>query len=266
MTRRNSPKPNTKFVIGSVQDARVAQQRLRSLADPAVAAGSARFFKTGPGEYGEGDVFIGIKSLTLKAIAKEFKGLPLAEVECLLHSEVHEDRTLALVILVGQFQQGAGATRKAIYDLYLANTRHINNWDLVDVSAPQIVGGYLEKRSRKPLHRLARSASLWERRISVVATHWFIRHGDFSDTLKMAEKLLGDKEDLIHKAVGWMLREVGKRDVVMLEAFLGQHCGAMPRTTLRYAIERFPEEKRRKYMNGIVRKGKPSGGQRNKAP
>jgi 3-methyladenine DNA glycosylase AlkD len=231
-------------------DAQAAQRRLRGLADPAVAAGAARFFKTGPGEYGEGDVFIGIKSPTLKAVAKEFKGLPLAEVECLLHSEIHEDRTLALAILVGQFTKGDDAIRKAIFDLYLANTRHINNWDLVDLSAPQIVGGYLENRSRKPLERLAKSASLWERRISIVATHWFIRHGDFADTLRIAEKLLKDKEDLIHKAVGWMLREVGKRDVAVLEDFLGRHCRTMPRTALRYAIERFPEAKRQKYMNG----------------
>lgn len=248
MTARKVAASTTQVGPTSNQDGRAAQQRLRSLADPAVAAGSARFFKTGPGEYGEGDVFIGIKSPTLKAVAKEFKGLPLAEVECLLHSPVHEDRTLALVILVGQFTKGDDATQKAIYDLYLANTGRINNWDLVDISAPQIVGGYLEKRSRKPLFRLAKSSSLWERRISIVATHWFIRHGDYADTLRIAEKLLGDKEDLIHKAVGWMLREIGKRDVAVLEEFLGEHCGVMPRTMLRYAIERFPEKKRLGYL------------------
>ncbi len=229
-----------------------AQARLRSLADPEVAAGSVRFFKTGPGEYGEGDRFLGIKSSTLKKVAQEFKELPLAEVECLLHSEIHEDRTLGLVILVAQFGKSDDATRKRIYDLYLANTRHINNWDLVDLSAPQIVGGYLEKRSRRPLYRLAKSASLWERRISIVATHWFIRRGEFADTLRIAKVLLGDKEDLIRKAVGWMLREVGKRDVAALEGFLGEHCRVMPRTMLRYAIERFPEKKRWKYMNGTV--------------
>lgn len=250
MVRRKAPTAITKVGLPSSPDARAAQQRLRSLADPAVAAVSTRFSKTGPGEYGEGDVFIGIKSPTLKKVAKEFTGLALSEVERLLHSEVHEDRTLALVILVGQFTKGDDATRKRIYDLYLANTKHINNWDLVDISAPQIVGGYLEKRSRKPLYRLAKSSSLWERRISIVATHWFIRHGDFADTLGIAEKLLGDKEDLIHKAVGWMLREVGKRDMALLEAFLGKHCPVMPRTMLRYAIERFPEKKRRDFMDG----------------
>ena len=231
-------------------DAQTAQQRLRSLADPAVAAGSARFFKTGPGEYGEGDIFIGVKSPKLKMVAKEFKALPLAEVQRLLQSSIHEDRTLALVILVGQFTKADDATRKRIYDLYLANTKHINNWDLVDISAQQIVGGYLETRSRRPLDRLAKSASIWERRIAIVATHWFIRQGDFADTLKIAEILLTDKEDLIHKAVGWMLREVGKRDMAVLEAFLGEHCRMMPRTALRYAIERLPDEKRRAYLKG----------------
>jgi 3-methyladenine DNA glycosylase AlkD len=220
------------------------------LADPEVAAVSARFFKAGPGEYGEGDRFIGIKSLALKKAAKEFKGLPLADLERLLQSEIHEDRALALVILVAQFEKGDDAARRRIYDLYLANTRRINNWDLVDISAPQIVGGYLEKRSRKPLYRLAKSASLRQRRI--VATYWFIRHGDFADTLRIAEALLADKEDLVHKAVGWMLREVGKRDVSALEAFLGNHCRVMPRIMLRYAIERFPDKKRKGYLKGAI--------------
>jgi 3-methyladenine DNA glycosylase AlkD len=251
MAKRTSPTAITKVGTSSAQDAQAAQQRLRSLADPVVAAGSARFFKTGPGEYGEGDIFIGIKSPTLKTVAKEFKALPLGEVECLLHSDIHEDRTLALVILVGQFTKADDATRKRIYEIYLANTCHINNWDLVDISAPQIVGGYLEDRSRRPLDRLAKSASIWERRIAVVATHWFIRHDDIGDTLRIAEKLLTDKEDLIHKAVGWMLREVGKKNVAVLEAFLGEHCRVMPRTMLRYAIERFPDQKRRAYLKGM---------------
>ena len=234
--------------------ARDAHISLRTLADPEVAAVSTRFFKTGPGEYGEGDVFIGIRVPAIRKVAKDFKGLPAAEVECLLHSKIHEERLLALMILVTQFEKADKAARRQIYDLYLANTRYINNWDLVDLSAPQIIGGFLETRSRRPLYRLAKSASLWERRISIVATHWFIRHGDFVDTIRLAERLLGGKEDLIHKAVGWMLREVGKRDVTVLEEFLGQHCRVMPRTMLRYAIERFPEKKRRKYMGG-----KPAG-------
>ncbi len=231
-----------------------SKTRLRSFTSPEHAAVLARFFKTGPGEYGEGDQFIGVKVPIIRKVAKEFKNLPLAEVECLLHSEIHEERLLALVILASQFEKADKAARKRIYDLYLGNTQHINNWDLVDLSAPQIVGGYLEELSRKPLRRLAKSSSLWERRISIVATHWFIRHGDFADTLKIAQTLLKDREDLIHKAVGWMLREVGKRDKAGLEEFLGKHCRAMPRTMLRYAIERFPEKKRREYLKGTMRR------------
>ena len=234
-------------IIPTAQD---AQQRLRSLGSPEQAANIARFFKTGPGEYGEGDQFIGVKVPVIRKVAKEFKSLPLAEVESLLHSEIHEERLLALVILVSQFEKADIAIRKSIYDLYLANTGHINNWDLVDLSAPKIVGGHLETRSRKPLYRLAKSASLWERRISIVATGWFIWRDDFADTLKIAEILLGDQEDLIHKAVGWMLREVGKRDEATLIEFLDKHCRVMPRTMLRYAVEKFPEKKRRGYLKG----------------
>lgn len=230
--------------------AQAAQRELRRLGSPAQAAILARFFKTGPGEYGEGDRFIGVKVPVVRDVARQFRDLPLRDVETLLHSEIHEERLLALVILVGQFSCGGDAVRTAICDLYLANTRWINNWDLVDLSAPAIVGGYLADRSRKPLYRLARSASLWERRIGILATHWFIRHGDCADTLKIAKVLLGDREDLIHKAVGWMLREVGKRDLSALESFLDQHCRAMPRTMLRYALERLPEAQRRAYMAG----------------
>jgi 3-methyladenine DNA glycosylase AlkD len=230
-------------------NAKKAQQRLRSFGNPEQAAILARFFKTGPGQYGEGDRFISVKVPATRKVAREFGNLPLADVECLLHSEIHEERLLALAILVGRFEKGDDAARRRVYDLYLANTRHINNWDLVDLSAPQIVGGYLETRSRRPLDRLAKSASLWQRRISILATHWFIRHGDFADTLRIAERLLADKEDLIHKAVGWMLREVGKRNVGVLEEFLDKHYTVMPRTMLRYAIERFPETKRHAYLN-----------------
>jgi 3-methyladenine DNA glycosylase AlkD len=252
MIRRKRDRIDTRIGLEPDGAALAAQQRLRSLASPAQAAVLARFFKTGPGQYGEGDRFIGVKVPAIRKVAQEFRGLPLPEVECLLRSEIHEERLLALVILVGQFQKGDNASRKRIYDLYLAKTQHINNWDLVDLSAPQIVGGYLENRSRKPLDRLAKSTSLWERRISILATHWFIRHGDFADTFRIAEKLLGDEEDLISKAVGWMLREVGKRDVAVLERFLREHCRVMPRTMLRYAIERFPEGRRRAYLNGTV--------------
>ncbi len=229
-------------------DHREVQDRLRELANPESAAFLQRFFKTGPGQYGEGDIFLGLRVPQIRKIAGEFRLLPLTEVNRLLQSKAHEDRLAALVILVGQFERGTPAARKQIFELYLGSTAHINNWDLVDVSAPQIVGGYLADKSRRPLYRLARSASLWERRISILATLAFIRQQDFDDTLRLAELLLADREDLIHKATGWMLREVGKRDQDALEGFLDRHYQEMPRTMLRYAIERLPEPERRLYM------------------
>jgi 3-methyladenine DNA glycosylase AlkD len=224
------------------------QTRLRSLGNPKDAVFLAGFFKTGPGQYGEGDVFIGVRVPVIRKVAKDFKGLPLPEVESLLHSPIHEERLAALVILVMQAAKGEARVRKSIYDFYLTNTRFINNWDLVDLSAPQIVGACLADRSRRPLYRLAKSSWLWDRRISILATFHFIRLGDFNDTLEIAEMLLDDREDLMHKAVGWMLREVGKRDAAALEGFLERHCRIMPRTMLRYAIEKFPDGKRRAYM------------------
>lgn len=227
---------------------RAIQKRLRQVADPQDAKALQWYFKTGPGEYGEGDVFIGVKVPKLRALVKEFWQAGERDVRRLLASRIHEDRALALFILVRQFEKGTEGDRRRIYRLYLASTDRINNWDLVDLSAPNIVGGYLLNRSRRPLYRLARSKSLWERRIAVLATFAFIREGDFDDSLAMAEHLLHAKEDLIHKAVGWMLREIGKRDVAVLEAFLDKHGTTMPRTTLRYAIERFPEAKRQGYL------------------
>jgi 3-methyladenine DNA glycosylase AlkD len=250
MNHRTPTAPNGK--TRPKPTAAAAQRRLRSFADPETAVVLARFFKTGPGQYGEGDRFIGVKVPATRKVAGEFKDLPLPQIESLLLSNTHEARLLALIILVGRFKTADDAARSLIYDFYLANTRHINNWDLVDLSAPQIVGGYLEARGRKPLDRLAKSGSLWERRIAVLATFWFIRQGDFADTLRIAERLLDDQHDLIHKAVGWMLREVGKRNEAALEAFLGSHCRTMPRTMLRYAIERFPEKKRRAYLKGRI--------------
>ena len=226
------------------------QARLRCLASPRDAAFLARFFKTGPGQYGEGDVFIGVRVPVIRKVAGQFHDLALPEIECLLHSEIHEDRLAALVILVLRAAKADAETRKLAYNFYLANTRYINNWDLVDLSAPQLVGVYLADRSRKSLYRLAKSSWLWDRRISILATFHFIRQGDFGDTLKIAEVLLADQQDLIHKAVGWMLREVGKRDLPALEDFLGRRCNSMPRTMLRYAIERLPEKKRRAYLDG----------------
>jgi 3-methyladenine DNA glycosylase AlkD len=213
---------------------------------------AARFFKSGPGQYGEGDILLGLRAEVMHRLSKEHQSLPFRDLRVLLRSPVHEDRSLALLILVRQATKGDDASRQKIYELYLAHTRYINNWDLVDASAREIVGGYLYDKPREPLVNLARSASLWERRISIVATHFFIRQGEFADTLRIAKLLLGDEEDLIHKAVGWMLREVGKRDQPTLEKFLRRNGKVMPRTTLRYAIERFPKEVRLAYLDGTA--------------
>jgi 3-methyladenine DNA glycosylase AlkD len=224
--------------------------RLRQLADPAAANVLQCFFKTGPGEYGEGDVFIGIKIPPLRKLAKEYEMAPFGTLKSLLRSKVHEERALALMILVRRFDRGSEEMRERIYNFYLSEIRFINNWDLVDGSAPYIVGPFLWKRDRGHLYALAGSASLWEKRIAILATFYFIRKGDFPDALRISEILLNDKHDLIHKAVGWMLREVGKRDVAAEESFLKKHVRTMPRTMLRYAIERFPESKRRRYLLG----------------
>ena len=224
--------------------------RVRELADPEHARVLQGYFKTGPGEYAEGDVFAGIRIPVLRKLAREHADLPLEEAAELLRSPVHEERLLALLILVRAFQRGTAERRREIHDLYLAHTRFVDNWDLVDSSAEHLVGAQLWEGDRSPLERLARSDSLWERRIAIIATFHFIRRGDFCDTLRVAEVLLGDRHDLIHKAVGWMLREVGKRDQPAEEAFLRAHHRTMPRTMLRYAIEKFPEPLRQAYLRG----------------
>jgi 3-methyladenine DNA glycosylase AlkD len=224
------------------------QQRLRRFATKEKAAVLQRFFKTGPGQYGEGDKFLGVVVPDIRHVVKEYRDAPLPEVVKLMRSPWHEERVCALLILVDKFEQSDEALRKKIYSLYLENTRYINNWDLVDLSAPKIVGPYLDGGSRALLYRLVRSKSLWERRIAILATFPYIRKGDFADALSISEKLLADDEDLMHKAVGWMLREVGKKDVTVLEGFLKKHHRKMPRTAFRYAIERFPEAKRKKYL------------------
>jgi 3-methyladenine DNA glycosylase AlkD len=211
-----------------------------------------RFFKTGPGQYGEGDLFRGIRVPVLRRLSTAHQSISLEQAEQLLHSVYHEDRLLALLILVRKFAKADEAGRAAIYELYLRSTRFINNWDLVDVSAEHVVGAYLGDRSQEPLDNLARSRSIWERRMAILATFHYIRRDRFDATLRIAGILLTDREDLIHKAVGWMLREVGKRDIEREEAFLGVHYRQMPRTMLRYAIERFLEEKRRRYLKGTV--------------
>jgi 3-methyladenine DNA glycosylase AlkD len=225
---------------------------LRSRAKPESVAILQRFFKTGPGEYGEGDRFIGVTLPVIRSVSREFRGTAIAELQKLLRSPVHEERTLALLMLVEAFKAGDEPARRRIYDLYLSNTRFINNWDLVDCSAAQIVGGWLRGRSTAPLTRLAKSKLLWERRIAIIATFDGIRRGEFDDTFRIAARLLRDDHDLIHKAVGWMLREVGKRDGAAERAFLADRYKTMPRTMLRYAIERFPEMERRKYLRGAI--------------
>jgi 3-methyladenine DNA glycosylase AlkD len=183
---------------------------------------------------------------------KQYQDTPIGEVMKLLRSAIHEERLLALLMLVQRYEKGDEGLKKKIYDLYLKNIRFINNWDLVDLSAPNIVGPYLLDRSRKPLYELAKSRDLWKRRIAILSTFPFIRRNEFADTLRISGMLLADKHDLIHKAVGWMLREVGKRDLSAEEKFLQRHYKSMPRTMLRYAIERFPESKRQKYLNNKV--------------
>jgi 3-methyladenine DNA glycosylase AlkD len=227
-------------------------KRLKALANKDQAAVSRRFFKTGPGEYGEGDVFLGIKVPVLRMLAKEFADLPLQEAGTLLNSGIHEERLLALLILVRMFDRGDDFIRQAIYNLYLKNMSFVNNWDLVDLSAPCIVGPYLADRSRAPLYRLAMSKNLWERRIAIMSTFHFIKKGEFSETLKIAETLLRDRQDLIHKSVGWMLREIGKRHPQTEVNFLNRYYQKMPRTMLRYAIEKFPEPIRVAYLKGAI--------------
>ena len=225
--------------------------RLRELGSPEDALFLQRFFKTAPGQYGHGDIFIGVRVPDTRRLLKEFKGLTADDVMPLLRSPVHEERLFALLALVRSFSAGNEAVREQVYRLYLGNTAWINNWDLVDISAPHIVGAFLEGKNSEPLYQLVRSESLWERRIAILATFHFIRRGHFDDTLALARLLLHDREDLMHKAVGWMLREVGKRDQAVAEEFLKEQCRVMPRTMLRYAIEKFTPELRQQYLRGF---------------
>ena len=224
------------------------RSRLKALASPAAAKFLQRFFKTAPGEYGAGDRFIGIRVPVLRRLVKEFRQLSLREVTSLLQSPIHEERLLALLMWVDAYQHRDEAGRAAIYATYLKNLDRVNNWDLVDSSAPYIVGRHLESRPRAVLFKLAASKNLWHRRVAMLAAFYFIRANDFADALRLAEMLRDDEHDLMHTAVGWMLREIGKRDVTVLEKFLAQHAARMPRTMLRYAIEKFPERKRQRYL------------------
>ncbi len=223
---------------------------LAALANEQRAEVSRRFFKTGAGEYGEGDVFLGVPVPVQRGVAKQFSNLELPELRKLLWSEFHEERLTALLILVRQFERAKKdpAKQQRIFDFYLASLTQINNWDLVDSSAPAIVGGYLHDRDRRLLYELARRDHLWSRRVAILATQYFIRKGDTVDTLALAKELLSDREDLIHKATGWMLREVGHASIAALTGFLDEHAAEMPRTMLRYAIEKLPSEGRAQYM------------------
>jgi len=229
-------------------------RELRELAEPKRAETHQRFFKTGRGEYGEGDMFLGIRVPHVRKLVRKFRGLSLKDTEELLHSRWHEERLFALLVLVDSFKIADGKLRKEIYDLYMGSMQWINNWDLVDLSAPHISGAWLYDRDRKPLHEFAESNDLWKKRIAIISTQHFIRKNDYTDTLAISEKLLKDNHDLIHKAVGWMLREVGNRNLEAEEKFLRKHYMSMPRTMLRYAIEKFPEEKRQKYLKGKIRR------------
>lgn len=228
--------------------AQAVQQRLRELANPEAAKVAQKFFKTGPGQYGEGDVFLGIRMPVLRKEVKAFEGLRLSTCETLLQSAAHEDRMFGLLMMVRLYEKGSESDQAAVYAAYLKHSDRINNWDLVDVTTPQIIGARLVSRSRKILYRLAKSPNLWERRISVLATLYFIRREEYTDTLRLCALLLRDREDLMHKACGWMLREVGKRDLASLLNFLDMHTPVMPRTMLRYAIEKLPETQRRAYL------------------
>lgn len=226
---------------------------LASLADPEYAQHGQRFFKTGKGEYGYGDKFIGIRMPDLRVLTKNYIDLGFVDISKLIKSKIHEERLAGLLILVNQYKAAKEETQKdRIYNFYIKHFKHINNWDLVDVTCPHIVGPHLMNKNRKVLVDWARSEHLWTKRIAIVSNWWFIRNGDISSVFKISRILLNDEHDLIHKAVGWMLREAGKKDRKALEKFLQRHYENMPRTMLRYAIEMFPESRRQKYLKGRI--------------
>lgn len=228
------------------------QREARDLADPAVAAHSRGYFKTGPGQYGEGDAFLGLRVPTLRSLVRKYRTLDYTDAVELLKSAWHEERLLGALLLVNAYERGDERKKERIHRAYLRNAKRVNNWDLVDSSAPQIVGAHLTPRNVALLVDLAKSRNIWERRIAIIATQHFIRNSEFRPTLTIAALLIDDPEDLIHKAVGWMLREVGNRDRAVLDSFLSKHYARMPRTMLRYAIERHPEKLRRAYLKGIA--------------
>ena len=222
---------------------------LKSLANPKQAEILQRFFRTKKGEYGEGDIFLGIRVPMQRKIAKKYLDLNLKDIQELLENKIHEYRMIALIILISKYKKSNNLEKEKIFKFYIQNAQRANNWDLVDLSAPNIVGDFLLDKKKDILYKLSKSKNLWEKRIAIVSTYTFMKNNNFKDTIKISEILLKDQHDLIHKAVGWMLREVGKKDKKILEDFLKKHYKQMPRTTLRYSIERFPEDERKKWLN-----------------
>jgi 3-methyladenine DNA glycosylase AlkD len=226
------------------------KQDLQNLANPEKAVLLQGFFKTGPGQYGEGDVFLGVVVPEQRKIAKKYVNISFADLSKVISSRYHEERLTSFIILAYKFEKANKDEQKELFDFYIKYKEYANNWDLIDVTTPKVVGRYLLDKDRDILFHLAKSKSIWDKRIAVLATFWFIKHDDFADSLKIAEILLNDKHDLIHKAVGWMLREIGKRNLDLEENFLKKYYKKMPRTMLRYAIERFEESKRLSYLRG----------------
>ncbi|MDO6718996.1 DNA alkylation repair protein [Psychrosphaera sp. 1_MG-2023] len=232
-----------------ISDTQTLVNRLAELASPEIANTSQRFFKTQKGQYGEGDHFYGIRTATLRAVAKQCKSMTIPKVFELLNHEYHETRMVAVFILVERYQKSKIDTDKqTIADLYIQHSQKVNNWDLVDSSAYKILGPQLHGKDTAVLYELAQSCNLWQRRIAIITTLYFIKQDDYADTLALAEILLHDKEDLMHKAVGWMLREIGNRNKSVEVAFLDKYHKTMPRTMLRYAIEKFTPQERQHYM------------------
>jgi len=225
---------------------------LRNFADFEKSNILQKFFKTGKGQYGEGDIFIGVIVPNIRKVSKNNTELSLLEIKKALYSKIHEERLCALFVLIEKFNKANPSDKKEIFNFYIKNTKQVNNWDLVDLSAPKIVGEFLLNKDKKILYKLARSKNLWEKRIAIISTFTFIKNKKYTDTFKISEILINDKHDLMHKAVGWMLREVGKRSLVEEENFLKKNYKKIPRTMLRYAIEKFPEEKRLKYLKGDI--------------
>ena len=230
-----------------------ASEEIRELANEEIAKHSLRFFKTDKGQYGYGDIFLGVRAPKIRLIANKHIDISIADMKTLIQSKYHEERFLGLIILVNKYSKTKDKkNRNQLYKIYVSSFKHINNWDLVDVTCPHVTGKHLMDKDRTILYKWAKSEDLWTKRIAMVSTFCFIRKNDLEDTFKIAEILLHDEHDLIHKAVGWMLREAGKRDIKKEETFLKKHYKTMPRTMLRYSIEKFPESKRQKYLKGTI--------------